>query len=358
MSTEEPARALAEDETRRRLRASNRSLRGFLIGTPASLLFTSYNTRVAQESPAVCGLFLHGRLVYYFRFGPAFADDDIFSGGWPLDLWYTERQTDAVGLAIRVRRTLAVEKTPFQHLVVMETEQFGRMMVLDGMVQAAVADEFVYHEMITHVALHTHPFPRAVAVIGGGDGGAIREVLKHSSVERAVLVEIDEQVIQAAREYLPEIAGSLDDPRVEICVEDGLRHVREHKGEYDVILVDSTEPVGAAVGLFSAEFYADCYQSLTDDGIVVAQTESPFYNRDLIRRSFSAVARLFPTARLYLASIPTYPSGLWSFTLGSKEHDPLAVAADRFSEIATRYYTPDVHRAAFCLPRFVQELVS
>mgnify|MGYP000906999003 CR=1 FL=1 len=275
-----------------------------------------------------------------------------------MDLWYTERQTGAVGLTLRIRRTLVSERTPFQHLAVLDTEQFGRMLVLDGMVQATVGDEFIYHEMIAHVALNTHPCPRSVAVIGGGDGGAIREILKHASVEKAVLVEIDAQVIEASRKYLPEISMALDDPRVEIRVEDGLRHVKEHKEAYDVIIVDSTEPVGAAVGLFSSEFYSDIYDSLREEGILVAQTESPFYNRDLIKRSTAAIAGVFPVTRLYLASIPTYPSGLWSFTLGSKEHDPLSVTPSRFADLDTRYYTPDVHRAAFSLPRFVQELVA
>ncbi|NLN19117.1 MAG: polyamine aminopropyltransferase [Firmicutes bacterium] len=275
-----------------------------------------------------------------------------------MELWYTEKQTDAVGLTLRVRRTLVSERTPFQHLAVLDTEQFGRVLVLDGMVQAAEGDEFIYHEMISHVALHTHPAPRTVAVIGGGDGGAVREVLKHSSVEKVVLVEIDAQVIEAARKYLPQISHALNDPRVEIRVEDGLRHVKDNKETYDVIIVDSTEPVGAAVGLFSREFYMDIFDSLKEDGIVVAQTESPFYNKDLIKRCTSMIARLFPVTRLYLASIPTYPSGLWSFTLGSKEYDPLAVPAGRFSDIDTRYYTPDIHRAAFSLPRFVQELLG
>lgn len=275
-----------------------------------------------------------------------------------MELWYTERQTGAVGLTLRVRRTLISERTPFQHLAVLDTEQFGRVLVLDGMVQATEGDEYIYHEMISHVALHTHPSPRTVAIIGGGDGGAVREVLKHPSVERVVLVEIDAQVIEASRKYLPQISLALSDPRVEIRVEDGLRHVKESKDTYDVVIVDSTEPVGAAVGLFSQEFYMDIFDSLKDEGIVVAQTESPFYNKDLIKRCTASMARLFPVTRLYLASIPTYPSGLWSFTLGSKEHDPLAVPAGRFVDIDARYYTPDLHRAAFCLPRFVQELVG
>jgi spermidine synthase len=275
-----------------------------------------------------------------------------------MELWFTEKQTDASGITLKVHRTLAAEKTQFQDLAVLETEQFGRMLVLDGMVQTTVGDEFVYHEMITHVAMNTHPVPKSVAIIGGGDGGAVREVLKHHTVEKVVLVEIDEQVINASCKYLPEISVGLRDPRVEIRVEDGLRHVREHADTYDVILVDSTEPVGAAVGLFSPEFYADIYGSLKDDGIMVAQTESPFFNQDLIRRSFSSVAKLFPITRLYLASIPTYPSGLWSFTIGSKGNDPLAVPVERFRDVETRYYTPEIHQVAFVLPRFAKELVS
>ncbi len=275
-----------------------------------------------------------------------------------MELWYTEKQTAAAGITLKIRRTLAAERTPFQDLAVLDTEQFGRMLVLDGMVQTTLNDEFIYHEMITHVAMFTHPAPRHVAVIGGGDGGVIREVLKHPSVEKAVLVEIDGRVVETCRELLPEIAGSLADPRVEVRIEDGIRHMKEHQGAYDVVLVDSTEPVGAAVGLFSSEFYSDIYGCLREDGVLVAQTESPFYNKDLIRRSFAAIADLFPITRLYLASIPTYPSGLWSFTLGSKNCDPLLVPAERFHNLATRYYTPGLQKAAFSLPRFVAELLG
>jgi len=273
-----------------------------------------------------------------------------------MDLWYTEKHTAAAGITLKVRRTLAAEKTPFQDLAVLETEQFGRALALDGMIQTTIKDEYIYHEMITHIAMFTHPAPRRVAVIGGGDGGAIREVLKHPSVEKAVLVEIDGRVIDICREHLPEIAGSLDDERVEVRVEDGIRHVKDNHNCYDVVIIDSTEPVGAAVGLFSPEFYADIYGCLKEDGILVAQTESPFYNKDLIRRSYAGISSIFPITRLYLASIPTYPSGLWSFTLGSKNHDPLDVPSERFHLIETKYYTPELQRAAFTLPRFVQEL--
>ncbi|HLT58233.1 MAG: polyamine aminopropyltransferase [Limnochordales bacterium] len=274
-----------------------------------------------------------------------------------MELWFTEKQTPAVGITCKVRRTLVEEHTGYQHLAILETEQFGRMLVLDGMVQTTEEDEFVYHEMIVHVALNTHPHPRRVAVIGGGDGGTVREVLKHAAVEQVVLIEIDGRVVEACREHLPSISGGLADPRVEVRIADGVQHIRTAVAEYDVVIIDSTEPIGAAIGLFSPEFYRDVAKALRDDGIMVAQTESPFFNQDLIRQSYAGIRDAFPVARLYLASVPTYPSGLWSFTLGSKRYDPLAVDPASIPPLDTRYYTPQVHHAAFQLPRFVEELV-
>lgn len=274
-----------------------------------------------------------------------------------MNLWFTEQQTDSFGITAKVLRTLHTEQTPYQSLAVLETEQFGRMLVLDGMVQTTERDEFVYHEMIAHVALQTHPCPRRVAVIGGGDGGAVREVLKYSSVEQVNLVEIDRRVVEVSRIYFPQLSSGLDDPRVRCVFADGIEHVRSQTAAYDVIIVDSTEPVGPAVGLFDKQFYRWAYDSLTSDGILVAQTESPFFNQAIIRRAYGAIREIFPLARLYLAAVPTYPSGLWSFTLGSKGPDPLKAAVD-LSGIHTRYYTEGVHYAAFQLPRFVQEIVE
>src|SRR5690625_916557 len=214
-----------------------------------------------------------------------------------MDLWYTEKQTPAVGITCKVNRSLLEEQTSFQHMAILETEQFGRMLVLDGMVQTTEGDEFVYHEMIVHVALSTHPNPKRVAVIGGGDGGTIRELLRHPSVEQAVLVEIDGRVVEACKQFLPSISGSLDDPRVRVLIEDGVKHIRDAKGEYDIILIDSTEPVGSAVGLFSPEFYRDVRNALKADGMMVAQTESPFFNQDLIRRTQEGIGRAFPITR-------------------------------------------------------------
>lgn len=274
-----------------------------------------------------------------------------------LDLWFTERQTKDMKISVRVKKTLHQELTPFQSLAVLDTEQFGRMLTLDNIIQTTVKDEFVYHEMITHVALNTHAAPKKVLVIGGGDGGAVREIIKHQSVEKAVHCEIDGAVIEASRRFLPEISCAMDDPRVEIIVDDGIKHVQENKNTYDVIMVDSPDPIGPAVGLFSVSFYKDIFASLKEDGIFVAQTESPFFNRDLIPGLYRDISGIFPVTRLYLAVVPTYPGGLWTFTMGSKKYDPLEVDISGIPQLDTKYYSPDMHRACFVLPPFVKELL-
>jgi spermidine synthase len=276
----------------------------------------------------------------------------------PMELWFTEKQTEHFGITARIKRTLHTEQTPFQKLDMVETEQFGNMLILDGMVMTTQKDEFVYHEMVAHVPLFTHPNPENVLVVGGGDGGVIREVLKHPSVKKATLVEIDGKVIECSKKYLPEIAGKLDDPRVEVKVDDGFMHIAKSENEYDVIMVDSTEPVGPAVNLFTKGFYAGIAKALKEDGIFVAQTDNPWFKADLIRNVYRDVREIFPITRLYTANIPTYPSGLWTFTIGSKKYDPLAVSDDRFHDIETKYYTKELHKACFVLPKFVADLLK
>ena len=275
-----------------------------------------------------------------------------------MDLWYTEKQTPNHGITTKITETIHTEQTDFQKLDIIETVQFGRMLVLDGMVMTTNVDEFVYHEMISHVALNTHPNPKKVLVVGGGDGGAIREIIKHPSVEKAVLAEIDGRVIETSKQYLPQIAGALDDPRVDVQVVDGIQYIHDHKNEFDVIMVDSTEPVGPAVGLFEKGFYQGIYEALTEDGIMVAQTESPWFNADLIKRVFKVIKAIYPVTRLYTVSIPTYPSGLWSFTMGSKKYDPLAVSEEQLKDFDTKYYSPSIHKSVFQLPKFVEALVK
>ncbi|MFC4402833.1 spermidine synthase [Gracilibacillus xinjiangensis] len=275
-----------------------------------------------------------------------------------MGLWFTEKQTENFGITMKIDRTYHTEQTDFQKLDMVETAEWGNMLLLDDMVMTTEKDEFVYHEMVAHVPLFTHPNPKHVLVVGGGDGGVIREVLKHKSVEKAVLVDIDGKVIEYSKKYLPSIAGKLDDPRVEVRVADGFMHIAESEKAYDVIMVDSTEPVGPAVNLFTKGFYAGISNALKDDGILVAQTDNPWFKADLIQQVFHDVAEIFPVTRLYTANIPTYPSGLWTFTLGSKIHDPLKVKEDRFFELDTKYYTKSLHFASFALPKFVEDLTK
>ena len=272
--------------------------------------------------------------------------------------WFTEKQTDHFGITMKVKRTLHTEKTEFQQLDMVETEEWGNMLLLDGMVMTNQKDEWVYHEMVAHVPLFTHPNPEHVLVVGGGDGGVIREILKHPSVKKATLVEIDGKVIEYSKKYLPEIAGKLDDPRVDVQVDDGFMHIAQSENQYDVIMVDSTEPVGPAVNLFTKGFYAGIAKALKEDGIFVAQTDNPWFKADLIQQVYKDVKEIFPITRLYTANIPTYPSGLWTFTIGSKKYDPLAVEDSRFHDIETHYYTKELHKACFVLPKFVKDLTE
>lgn len=279
-------------------------------------------------------------------------------GEGSMSFWFTEKQTNDFGITAKVKRTLHTEQTDFQSLAMIETNEWGNMLVLDDMVMTTQKDEFVYHEMIAHVPLFTHPNPKQVLVVGGGDGGVIREILKHPSVEQAVLVEIDGKVITYSKQYLPDIAEALDDPRVEVKIADGFMHIAESEAAYDIILVDSTEPVGPAVQLFSKGFYAGIAKALKEDGIFVAQSDNPWFKADLIRQVYQDVKEIFPITKLYTANIPTYPSGLWTFTLGSKTYDPTNHEAIRSQVIKTKYYTEDIHFASFALPKFVKDLTE
>ncbi len=275
-----------------------------------------------------------------------------------MNVWFTEYQNEDLIIGCRMSQVLHHEKTPFQDVMVVDTMLLGKMLLLDDVIQTSVGDEFVYHEMITHVGLNTLPNPRNVLVVGGGDGGAVREVLRNKSVVKVTHCEIDQGVINAAQKYLPEITYDINDPRVQLIIGDGIKHVQENKNTYDMIIIDSTDPVGPAVGLFSAEFYQSVHDALTEDGLFVAQTESPFFDRDFVKRIFSDVSNIFPMARLYLGNVPTYPGGLWTFTMGTKKHDPLKVEPSSIPAMDTKFYSPEVHKTAFVLPPFVKELIK
>ncbi len=275
-----------------------------------------------------------------------------------MSLWFTEKQTRDLSLSCYVHDVFINKKSDFQQITVLDTGAFGRMLVLDGYIQTSEKDEFIYHEMIVHVPLVTHPYPRRVLIIGGGDGGTAREVLKHKEVEKVTMVEIDREVIEVSKRYLPSISCALSDSRLEVLCEDGLKYLPGKEGMFDVIIVDSTEPIGPSAVLFGKEFYKLALQALTEEGILVAQTESPFYNGDLIASSYSILSDLFPVLGFYLAPVPSYPGGLWSFTMGSRKHCPHDITTkERARKVNNcRYYSPDIHHSAFILPPFVSAL--
>lgn len=275
-----------------------------------------------------------------------------------MNIWVKENQIQEAAMTYEISETLVSKKTKYQDLTIVDSISFGRMLLLDGIVQTTIKDEFVYHEMITHIPLFTHPNPKKVLVIGGGDGGAIREILRHKSVEKAVLCEIDEEVIKECKNYLPEICCELDNPRCEVFIGDGIKYVHEHKNEFDVIIVDSTDPFGAAEGLFGGSFYKEIYNALTEDGIFIAQTETPYYLPEVVQKVVKDSKMAFPITKLFMAAIPTYPSGFWSFTIGSKTYDPAKANVEGKLTFPTKYYTEKLHNACFVLPKFVEDLIK
>lgn len=280
-----------------------------------------------------------------------------------MELWFSERHTPNVELSIRVDRQLAGIKSPFQRIDVFESPEFGRFLVLDGYMMLTEKDEFIYHEMIVHVPMAVRPDAKRVLVVGGGDGGAARELCRYPGIERIDLAEIDEEVVKVCREHLPFTACAFDDKRVRPYFEDGLKFIRSREDEYDLIIVDSTDPFGPGEGLFAKEFYGNCCKALREDGIMVNQHESPFYPEDAaaVRRAHRRIRQSFPQSFVYQAHIPTYPSGHWLFGFASKKAHPVRdLNPERWEKlgIKTRYYSTRIHIGAFMLPVYVEELLE
>lgn len=280
-----------------------------------------------------------------------------------MELWYTEEQTDEVRFSIKVKQHLYTGKSEFQDVDVFESEEFGKFLTLDGLMMVTEKDEFIYHDMITHVAMATKPDVKKVLVIGGGDGGTVRELTRYEHIEKIDMVEIDKLVVDVSREYLPITASKLDDSRVTLYFEDGIKFVADTKEIYDLILVDSTDPIGPGEGLFTTEFYQNCFKILSDDGILVNQSESPYYDQfsHEMRRAHKKIKNIFPISKVYQFHMPTYPSGHWLFGFASKKLDPIKdVDFDRWKAfgLKTKYYNPQLHLGAFALPTYVQEMLD
>lgn len=280
-----------------------------------------------------------------------------------MNLWFSEEHTKHVKLSIRVDKQLYSAQSEFQRIDIFESEEFGRFLTLDGYMMMTEKDEFIYHEMIVHPAMSVHPNVKKVLVIGAGDGGVVRELTRYQTIETIDVVEIDSMVVEACITYLPQTASSFADSRVNVYYQDGLKYIRKYEQAYDLIIVDSTDPFGPGEGLFTKEFYGNCYKALKEDGIMVNQHESPFYEEDAIamQRAHKRIVESFPISRVYQAHIPTYPSGHWLFGFASKKYHPITdLRSQEWKALGlkTRYYNSQLHVGAFALPNYVEELLE
>ena len=274
------------------------------------------------------------------------------------DIWIEEKYEIEKGrtLKIKIKKSLEKVKSEFQEIEVVESETFGKILLIDGVIMLTESDEFCYHEMIAHVPLCVHKKAQKVLVIGGGDGGTVREILKHDNVKEVDVCEIDKKVIEISKRHFPYLANSFYDSKVKIYCEDGNKFVQAHKNEYDIIIVDSSDPIGPAEVLFRREFFEAMFQALKDDGIVVTQAESFFYHSEIIKSLFSFIRDIYPISEYYYTLVPAYPSGVIGFTFCSKKYHPI----NNFNETEAlklndlKYYDRGMHKSAFNLPFFAQ----
>lgn len=278
---------------------------------------------------------------------------------------YTETLYDSYGQAFNVDKLYFENKTDHQHLVIFENAMFGRVMALDGIIQTTEADEFIYHEMLTHVPLLAHGNVKDVLIVGGGDGGILREVCKHTSVENITQVEIDNQVIDMCKQYLPNhSAGAYDDPRANIVIDDGAKFVKNTEQRFDLIISDSTDPIGPGDVLFTDDFYANCKKALKPNGILVTQNGVAFMQLDEVTTTNSRLTPYFKDHHFYSAAIPTYIGGIMTFAWATDNTEvrnvELATITERFkaANITTRYYNPEIHKASFALPQYILDALK
>lgn len=281
------------------------------------------------------------------------------------DLWLKETLSGGLGNCFRVDTLLDHSESDLQDLILFENAEHGRVLAIDGLVQVSTKDEFVYHEMVSHVPILAHGAVKRVLIIGGGDGGAMREMLKHPGIESISLVEIDADVIEFSKRWFPEVSnGSFEDARVEIVITDGAAFVKTDQEPYDLILVDSSDPVGPSAVLFTPEFYADCRARLAPNGILVTQSGLVSIHPEPVTDTAAAFRDLFAHPAFYLICVPAFSGGFMALGFGTDNTDAMTVSEDtlrqRLSglELNARYYAPEVHKAAFALPPFVQDVIA
>lgn len=278
--------------------------------------------------------------------------------------WFEESLHKGYHQRLEITRVLLEEKSDHQGLMIFENPIFGRVLVLDGIVQVTERDEFFYHEMLAHVPVMAHGNAKRVLIIGGGDGGILREVLRHP-VDQATLVELDRTVIDLCRDYMPALSdGAFDNARTELVIGDGLKFTAETDQKFDVIIVDSTDPIGPGEVLFTPEFYRDCKRRLTDGGVLVTQNGVPFFQPDEVRNTWRRLGPVFSDVGFYTVPVPTYVGGLMTLGWATDNNDlrrtPVEILSERASAagLKTRYYTPEVHAAAFALPGYISDLLN
>lgn len=277
------------------------------------------------------------------------------------NIWYKELHDGIAGLTLKIDRIYESTASDFQRIEVIENKDFGKLLVLYGSLMVCDKDNNSYNEMIAHVPLFSHPAPKQVLIIGGGDCGALTEVMKHPEVTGCTMCEIDKMVVETSKKHFPYLTEGLSDPRARVIYEDGQVFLKETDEKFDIITLDLSDPVGPAADLFQKPFHQTVYERLNDDGILVAQAESPFFNQGTLRAMYKNLSDIFPVVKIYTCFMPIYPSGYWAFAFCSKKYDPVEdFDAARYEKLMpkTRYYNADTHRAAFALPQFLRELIK
>ncbi|MFD2679207.1 polyamine aminopropyltransferase [Bacillus seohaeanensis] len=274
-------------------------------------------------------------------------------------LWISSYVGNArVKMDYKIKALLHYEQSPFQEISIVDTKGFGKMLVLDGTPQVSTGEGFIYNEMISHIPIVTHPNPKKVAMIGGGDCGPAREAMKYKGIEQIDVVELDPRVTELCRKWLTPNSYYENDQRFTMIHRDGYEWIQEQKGKYDVLMIDRPDPVGQAKKLFSSDFYKSVYDGITDDGVVVFQSGSPYYNVSTLKGTVKNLSKLFPIVKTYLATIPLFPCGLWSFTIASKKWDPLEANINKLQHQDTQYISPEIFTSSFVLPKYVEKIVE
>jgi len=277
------------------------------------------------------------------------------------NVWFSELHQGKSGLTLKVKGLVESTQSKFQRIDILDTEDFGKMLVLYGSIMVADKDLFSYNEMLTHIPLFVHPEPNKVLIIGGGDGGALTNIMKHPEVKTAVMCEIDKMVVEVSKRHFPKLTKGFSDKRAKVVYMDGKKYIENSRDKFEIILLDLSDPVGPAADLFQKSFHRKVFNRLTDDGIMVAQSESPYYNEATVRQMYKNLREIFPIVKMYTAHVPIYPSSYWSFAFCSKKYHPIIdFDIERYKKLRLKneYYNLDIHIGSFALPEYVKKIIG